>query len=138
MLTLSRVGGSKIAQNAYGCLRCHGWVGPKTQMLTDAYVVVDGGSEIFRRVMMIIKPKAVTPISENWNKKTPKNHLSEYYFDLAGVRNYQKLGIYICRINLLCVSWLLLECACTELIMGAYDAAGTENFEVGAAYVCLR
>ena len=69
MLTLTRVGGSKKNQNAYGCLRCHGWVGLKTQMLTDAYAVVDGGSEIFKRVMMLRKPKSDTPISENWWKK---------------------------------------------------------------------
>ena len=72
-------------QNAYGCLRCKGWVGlkktkclrmltlsrvggskkpkclrmltlstvggsKKSQMLTDAHVVLGGGSEIFKRV----------------------------------------------------------------------------------------
>ena len=54
MLTLSRVGGSKKIQNAYGCLRCYGWVGLKTQMLTDAYAVVNSGSEILKSVIMFI------------------------------------------------------------------------------------
>ena len=61
MLTLSRVGGPKKNQNAYGCLRCHGWEGLETQLLADAYTVVDGGSEIFKQVMMFIKPKSVPP-----------------------------------------------------------------------------
>ena len=81
----------KMLTNAYGCLRCHGWVGLETQLLADAYAVVDGGSEIFKRVMMFIKPKSVPPIFENWRKISQKNiYLST--IDLAGVRNYQILG----------------------------------------------
>ena len=58
MLTLSRVGGSPKKQNAYGCLRCQGWVGlKKNKMLTDAYVVVEGGSEKIKRVLIFIKRK---------------------------------------------------------------------------------
>ena len=87
MLTLLRVGGSKKIKNAYGCLRCHGWVGLKTQMLTDAYAVVDGGSEIFKRVMMLRKPKSETPIFENWRKKTIKKNTFLNTIDLAGIRN---------------------------------------------------
>ena len=45
MLKLSRVGGSKKIQNAYGCLRCHVWVGLKTQILTIAYAVVDSAGK---------------------------------------------------------------------------------------------
>ena len=44
------------------------------QMLTDSYDVVDGGFEIFKRVLMFIQPKSETTIFENWGtapKKTP-------------------------------------------------------------------
>ena len=74
MLTLSWVGGSK------------------NPMLTDAYAVVDGGSEIFKRVMMFIKPKSEAPIFENWRKKPQKNTFLNT-IDPAGNRNYQKHGI---------------------------------------------
>ena len=85
------MGGSRY-QNAYGCLRCREWVGlknkkclrmltlswvggsKKTQMLTDPYDVVDGGFQIFKRVLMFIQPKSETRIFKNWGittKKTP-------------------------------------------------------------------
>ena len=56
--------GLKI-KNAYGCLRYHGWVGLKIQMLKDPYDVVDGGFEIFKRVLIFIQPKSEPPIFEN-------------------------------------------------------------------------
>ena len=89
MLTLSRVGGSKNIQNAYGCLCCHVWVDPKTQILTDVYAVGDDGSEIFKRVMMFIKPKSVKPIFENWRKKSHKNTFLNT-IDLVGIRKLSK------------------------------------------------
>ena len=61
-------------------------------MLKDAYAVVNGGSEIFKSVMMFIYPKSVTQIFENWTKKPQRNTFLNT-IDLAGIRNYQKLGI---------------------------------------------
>ena len=90
MLTLLRVGGSKEIQNAYGCLRCYGWVGLKN--LNTYGCVLDGGSEIFKRVLMFIQPKSEIPIFENWGK-TPQKNTFLTTIDLVGVVIIKKLGI---------------------------------------------
>ena len=76
-------------------------------MLTDAYVVMggwvlknlnaygyvlDGGSEIFKRVLIFIEPKSETPIFENWGK-TPHKNTFLTTIDLFGVVIIKKLGI---------------------------------------------